>query len=161
MGGKKHFINLIFTLTLLGVFAMSALLVAVMGAQVYESSAENVQKNFDTRTSLVYMAQKVRQSPAGGIRVGSVDGGDALVLSESYDDETYESWIYVYDNELREVLVPAGAPVKAGDGYSIMELKSLKIEERGGLLLLTAENKQGEEHSLSLARRVSAEGAAS
>jgi hypothetical protein len=157
MGRKKHFINLIFTLTLLGVFAMSALLVAVMGARVYERSAENVQTNFDTRTSLVYMAQKVRQSPDGGIRVASVAGGDALVLTETYQGQTYESWIYVHGGKLREVLVPAGTPVMAGDGYSIMELASLDVDRDGSLLRLTAENAAGVRRSLSIAQILRAE----
>jgi hypothetical protein len=154
MGRKKHFINLIFTLTLLGVFALAAVLVAVMGAQVYQHSANNMQANFDTRTSLVYMSEKIRQCPQDGISVGKIEGGDALILAEEYDGEKYESWIYVHKGALHEVLVPAGSPVNSGDGQNIMDINKLEISDDGTLLTITVENPDGEKDSLSLSRRV-------
>jgi hypothetical protein len=142
-----------FTVTLLGVFALAALFVAIMGAQVYSRSAQNLEANFDTRTSLVYISEKVRQCAGEDFTVEQVDGNDALVLREKYSGNAYESWIYIYDGKLYEVMVAEGVPVKGGDGQSIMNINSLSITDTDGLITITIENLSGETNSLSLSRR--------
>jgi hypothetical protein len=98
VGKKKHAINIILTVTLLGVFALAALTVAVLGAHVYESSADLMKSNYDTRTSLIYLSEKVRQAGDGELSVGSVGKNDALLIDEEIEGETYHTYIYVYDN---------------------------------------------------------------
>jgi hypothetical protein len=142
-----------FTITLLGVFALAALFVAVMGAQVYAHSADKMQANFDTRTSLVYIAEKVRQCPGENFSIEQLDGADALVLREQHEDRDYESWIYVYDEKMYEVLIASGNTVSPGDGEAIMDLKSMKVEYDGSLLTITVENPEGGKDSLTLSRR--------
>lgn len=69
---RRHVIDLLFTLALFCVFAASALLVVLIGADVYESSARGMDRNFDLQTSLHYVAAKVRQcDAAGAVRAGS------------------------------------------------------------------------------------------
>jgi hypothetical protein len=142
-----------FTITLLGVFALAALFVAVMGAQVYAHSAEKMQANFDTRTSLVYIAEKVRQCPGENFDVKQVDGLDALVLTERHKGQDYESWIYVYDEKMYELFIKSGDAVSPGDGQAIMDLKSMQIDTDGRLLSITVENPAGDSDSLTLSRR--------
>jgi hypothetical protein len=142
-----------FTITLLGVFAMTALLVAVMGAQVYSHAADKLQANFDTRTSLVYIAEKVRQCPGERIEVERMGGSTALVLTEQYDGVDYESWIYAHDGKMYELLIKKGDPMSPGDGQRIMDLESLDIEKDGDLLTVTIVNAGGNEDSLTLSRR--------
>jgi hypothetical protein len=154
MGNKKHAVNLIFTVTLLGVFALSAIMVAVMGAQVYQRGAAKMQANFDTRTSLVYISEKLRQNPDEAFRRESVEGSDALVLTQSYDGNVYESWIYVHDGKLYEVMVAAGTSVKPGDGQRIMSLNSIDIDIEDTLLTITVVDTRSNESSLSIGKRV-------
>jgi hypothetical protein len=154
MGNKKHAVNLMFTITLLGVFALAALFVAVMGAEVYKTSAEKMQANFDTRTSLIYIAEKVRQNPDENYSIGQVGGQDALILTETHEGVDYESWIYVYDEKLCEVLVAAGRDVSPGDGQQIMDLKSLKVADHNGLLTITVVDPKDQENTLSIGKRI-------
>jgi hypothetical protein len=153
MGKKKHIVNLMFTVTLLGVFALTALLVAVMGAQVYAHSADKLQANFDTRTSLVYISEKFRQCQGERYRIEQVGDSSALVLTEQYDGEDYESWIYAHGGTMYELLIKSGTPVTQGDGQRIMDLQSMRIEEEGELLTVTVVNSKGDEDSLTLSRR--------
>jgi uncharacterized protein YpmB len=154
MGKRKHVINVMFTLLLLGVFALSALFVAVLGAQVYQSSAEKMQANFDTRTSLVYIAEKVRQSTGTGFDVRETGGASAFVITEKYDDgKTYETWIYVSDGKLMEATVEAGGEVAPGNGQAIMDMKAMDFELDGDLVRITSVNGAGDEESLTLSRR--------
>ena len=153
MGKRKHVVNLMFTITLLGVFALAALFVAVMGAQVYSHNAEKMQANFDTRTSVIYMAEKIRQTPGGNFEKKDIDGNDALVLIEDIDGNKFESWIYVHDNTLFEVMINQGASIRPGEGQAIMSLNSMTIEEKDDLFNIMVENSQGTKESLSIGRR--------
>jgi hypothetical protein len=153
MGRKKHVVSMVFTLLLLGVFAFLALFVATLGAQVYRSSAAKMQANFDTRTSLVYIAEKVRQSGGGGLGVREVAGRPALVIEEEHDDRTYETWIYVAEGTLFETTVESGAPVKPGGGQAIMDMRSMDFNVDGALLRITSVNSAGNEEHLTLSGR--------
>jgi hypothetical protein len=143
-----------FTLLLLGVFALTAIFVAVLGAQVYRSSAETMQANFDTRTSLVYISEKVRQSTGTNFEVRDAGGQSALVITEDYDNgQTYETWIYAYDGKLRETTISAGSEMEPGTGQAIMDMKSMNFDVDGSLVKITSVNDSGDEESLTLSRR--------
>ena len=142
-----------FTITLLGVFALAALFVAVMGAQVYQHNAEKMQANFDTRTSVLYMAEKIRQTAGGNFVKKDLAGNDALVLIEDIEGTTYESWIYVYNNTLFEVMIEQDTKLVPGNGQAIMTLNSMSIEEKDNLLRISIKNSQGRVESLSIGRR--------
>jgi hypothetical protein len=144
-------VNIVFTVALLGVFAMAALLVAVMGARVYSSSADRMSANYQVRTSLVYMAEKVRQCP-GEISVRSVGENDALVLSEEIDEVTYESWIYASDGYLYEIVIQSGSKINPGEGQQIMELASMSASQTRGTLDIEITNMEGKTESLTLSR---------
>ena len=58
---QNHFIDVLFTLGLLCVFTASALAVVLIGAHVYQSTAEDMDANYRPATSLSYMAEKIRQ----------------------------------------------------------------------------------------------------
>ena len=64
---QKHFIDVLFTLGLLCVFAASALAVVLIGAHVYKTTAADMDANYTTRTSLSYIAKEI----PGGIHTGS------------------------------------------------------------------------------------------
>jgi hypothetical protein len=87
MGKKKHVVNVMFTVLLLGVFALSVVFVSVLGAEVYQSSAAKMQANFDTRTSLVYIAEKVRQSASTNFDVRELDGDQSSDLDGDLSDD--------------------------------------------------------------------------
>jgi hypothetical protein len=154
MGKRKHIVNLVFTVLLLGVFALAAVVVAVLGAQVYRSSADKMQSNFDTRTSLVYIAEKLRQSASTNFDVKDIGGSESLVISEKYSDGgSYETWIYEYDGRLYEATVVAGDEVQPGTGQSIMNMDSMNFDVDGNLVKITTVNEAGDEESLTLSRR--------
>jgi hypothetical protein len=144
-----------FTITLLGVFALAAIFVAVMGANVYKGSAEKMHDNFDTRTSLVYIAEKVRQSPKDNYEVRQLQGEDALVLKETYDARVFETWIFVKDSKLHELMVEEGTDISdfGGQTVTIMNLDSLSFDDNGRVLKITVINSSGDEESLTLGRR--------
>jgi len=144
----KHSFNLVFTVLLLGIFAMAAVFVAVLGARVYANSAQKMQDNFDTRTSLVYLSEKIRTSEgAGSVSVKPLDGaGDALVIAQELNGARYESWIYIYEGNLMESpLVAEGSPVIPQAGQEIMPLRSFTAEVKDGGVWLSVETEPAAE----------------
>lgn len=142
---KGHVVDFLFTLALFCVFAASALMVVVIGANVYRQTVRGMDSNYDSRTSLTYLTEKVRQNDAANaVTIRSVGDSPALVLSQQAGERTYETWIYVYDGYLREVFVAQGVHVKPTDGQPIKEQQSFLAEKEGSVLTLTATGTDGE-----------------
>lgn len=152
MGRKRHSVNVVFTIMLLGIFAVSAVSVAMIGAQVYARGAENLQANFGARTSVVYLSEKVRACP-GDISVREMGEGNALVLSENVDGQIYESWIYILDGSLCESVMRQGASLLPGAGQKIMPLLSFDadVDEEG--VRISVETDKGQALSTFISRR--------
>ena len=87
-------IDVLFTLALFCVFCASALAVVLIGADVYTSTARNMDQNFSTRTAVSYVAEKVRQSDAAGaVALGEIGGGQALVLTKEGESGLFKTYI--------------------------------------------------------------------
>ncbi len=159
MEEKGHVTDLLFTLALFCVFAASALLVVLMGANVYKQTAAGMAQNYNTRTSISYLAEKIRQNDvANGIKIERIDGKDALVLEQTVGKSTYQTWIYSSEGMLREVMVAVGTKVEAADGQPIMEIENLQVEQDiPGMISLTATDLDGKVAVLKMALRCSAD----
>ena len=60
---EKHFIvDILFVLALFGVFAVSALALVTIGADVYQHTVEDMGVNYESRTAVSYILEKVRQN---------------------------------------------------------------------------------------------------
>lgn len=152
---RGHVIDLLFTLALFCVFAASSFLVVLMGANIYKQTVTQMTQNYNTRTSLSYLAEKIRQNDiTDGIRIGEVEGATALILEQKVGESTYQTWIYSSGGELREVMVAQGTKVKAADGQPIMELADLQVDRSPeGLLSLTTIDPDGTVSTLKLSLR--------
>lgn len=136
MKKKQHVTDIIFILSLFCAFAVMALFVVVLGANVYKGISADMTANYNARTSVAYLSEKVRQNDvAGGVGVRTLGENNALVLVQDVEGATYETWIYVADGVLREVTVAAGTQVQTGDGQEIMELERLAFHRDNGSLI--------------------------
>ena len=153
MGKKKHSVNMMFTILLLGIFALAAIFVAVMGAKVYANSADKMQANFDTRTSIVYLSEKIRTCPGDNYSVRDIAGNTALVLTEQVGENVYESWIFVQNDRLSEVTVRKGDEVYPNTAQQIMDLRSLDAVVRDGGIELTVVTVAGDVNSTFISGR--------
>lgn len=147
-----HLVDILFTLALFCVFAVCALMVVVMGADVYSKSVDDMQQNFDARTSLSYISTKLRQGDSASYATAvqqMADGTQALVLEQNIDGVGYRTWIYSYDGQLREIFTLAELLPAPDEGQPIMELPSLTIQQHPtGLLELTTQDTTGQQSQL-------------
>ena len=153
MGKKNHSINLMFTVLLLGIFALTAIFTAVMGAKVYANSAEKMVANFDTRTSIVYLSEKIRTNPGDNYDVREVNGAPALVLTEQLGDYVFESWIFVMNDRLCEVTIMQGDTVVPGVAQQIMDLSSLNAVKKNGGIEITVVTVAGDTNTTFISGR--------
>ena len=154
MGKRKHSTNLMFIIALLCMFAMSALFVAAIGANVYENSATKLQDNYDTRTSIVYLSEKIRACADGAADVRDLDGNNAIVITTRTDGQIHESWIYVYDGHLREATKAEGVTLDPRAGQRIMSLTALTATKTDTGIDISVTTDSGYTHSTTITRRV-------
>lgn len=127
---QKHMIDLIFPVSLFFVFTLLALTVILMATNVYQKTTEESRMNYTAQTSLSYIREKISQADQDGrICLTTLDGCDALCLTQERDDSTYHTYIYACDGSLRELFVRKGSTFSASDGKKILSVTSFSIEE--------------------------------
>jgi len=144
---------MMFTILLLGIFALTAIFVAVMGAKVYANSADNLRANFDTRTSIIYLSEKIRTSAGDEYDVRQIEGKTAIVLTEKLGDYVFESWIFVNNDRLCEITVMQGDTVLPGVAQQIMDLKSLDAQLKNGGIEITVVTVAGDTNTTFISGR--------
>lgn len=144
----------VFALILLCIFAVGSLLLVVLGANVYKNISQNVDSNFQLRTTLSYITTKVRQNDdINSIKVVEKQGTTALVL-ESFDGiEASETWIYEHQGSLCEVYIAKGTDFNLEDGLAIIPSHGLEIAMEEDILTISASDNEGQRDSLSIVPR--------
>lgn len=129
---RNHMIDFLFPVALFFVFAVSALTVILLATNIYRSTTESSSLNYTAGTSLSYITEKVHQSDENGsVSIGTFEGRDALILEQSLNDETYYTYIYTDQNELKELFVKDGVEASAASGKTILPVQSFTMKEAG------------------------------
>lgn len=127
---SRHMIDILFVLTLFCVFAISALTLVTLGANIYQRTVDHMESNFESRTPYSYITQKIRQADqTDGISVGSVDELEAILINQKMGDTLYTTYLYEYEGYLCELFVRADQSLSANAGNRIIEVKSFEITE--------------------------------
>ena len=126
---RRRLYDIVFALALFALYTSVALILVAIGARVYMSTENTMTRNYDERTSVLYVAQRVRQSDSHGqIRVEQLAGSDALVFSETINGRSYETWLFVSEEHLCELLVAADQEPDIAMGQRIMPIQSMTID---------------------------------
>ena len=136
---QNHVIHALFPLLIFFIFVLSVLAVLVMSSNLYSKAVSGGADNFSDRTCFSYVAEKIHQNDNdGAVSIKKVDGTDCLVLShkaENAGDYDYDTYIYLYNNNLKELSCLAGTDFSPEMGKDIAPLKALTMEEDDGLFL--------------------------
>ena len=131
MSKKNHMIDFIFPVVLLLVFAVSALVVTLFAANVYQGTVESSSRNDTARTSLSYVTEKIHSADASGdVKLDTFDGRDAVVLTEEIDGEKYATYIYFDNGKIKELFAKADSEFTAENGTKIMDVKSFEMSKK-------------------------------
>ena len=153
MRHKRFSFELFLVMIVFSIFAVGALFLCGVGANTYRDTTAVMQQNYDFRTGVMYLTEKTRQSDvAGAISVRKINGVDALVLTEQQSGKGYETWIFVYNNNLCEQLIASGADVILPLAQPIMPMESMNLSiDRSGQLTIELKTPDGLLSAMTLA----------
>ena len=152
---QKHTIDFLFPAALFLVFAVSTLCVMLLAAGIYRQSAVETSENDVSRTALSYISEKIHQGDtADAVHLGTFDGQEALVIRQTTETDSYTTYIYLYENELKELFIRDGVQTRASAGKSILPLSDFAMEElKNGLFSFTCTDENGRSASTTVAVR--------
>ena len=126
----KNKIDSVFVLIVFAVFALSVLMVLMLGAGVYKNISQTTQDGYDERTALSYIWTKVKSfDEEGQIYIGDFYGISALFIDEDFDGLLLRTAIYHYDGQLRELFSEPGLGLMPEDGIAIIKSEGLTFEQ--------------------------------
>ena len=147
----QHTIDFLFPIALFFVFSSTAIVVLLLSANIYKGVVGDSERNFESGTALSYITQKIRQnddSGASSIYLSEFDSINALAIAHEYDEQTYITYIYEIDGELKESFLQEGVKASANAGTTIMEVGNLEITKvSDNLLNLSCDSKSGDSMS--------------
>lgn len=123
-------IEMVLVLFLLIIVSFFVFTLTGIGSSAYLRLTDWQNRTADLRIGLSYIDVKVRSHDAAGaiaIRPDPFSGNDALIISRRVADETYLTWIYVYDGSLFELFVREDAAVSPAMGSKIADVSSLSL----------------------------------
>ena len=154
--GKKAFMaGLISMVFLLGIFAVASLFLINIGVQVYKNVVIANNDNFELRTSLSYLATRVRPADQTGmVEIREEDGLKILALGEENEDGEFETYLYFWDGFLYEHFMEKGGYFEPGYGMETFEVESLIMEQKAsGQLYFRATGGGGDTEELYITLR--------
>lgn len=162
---SQHNITSIFVFFLIGLFAVLAVTLTVIGVRAYNRVSAASVNNSNGQVALSYILNKVHagnglmsseEDAESLVQLKNFDGTDVLCLGEKSDWGTYWTYIYYQDGALRECYTSAEEDFTSvkDAGSVICELASIEmVQEKPGLLHITATQPDGESRSLYIALR--------
>lgn len=151
---RSSLVNIVTTVILIAVFAIGAMILITTGMTVYKNVVMASNENFELRTSLSYVATKVRQcDEIGKVGMLKYDDINILVLSEEYQGDYYDTMIYHRDGALCELTQLRGFEPDFEFGFETMQIDDFETELDGNVLTLKATNAEGVSETLRIVLR--------
>ncbi|MEY8266366.1 DUF4860 domain-containing protein [Lachnospiraceae bacterium 64-25] len=125
---QKHIIDTLFVIALFCLFALSAIFLITIGANIYGRTVNNMEDNFNSRTALAYITEKVRQSDnADSISAGTFQECPALVITSRIEDTEYLTYLYEYNGYIKEIMVRKGMALDPAIGQDIIAVSDFSL----------------------------------
>lgn len=144
---RRHIIDLLLPVTLFLVLAASSLFLVILAANVYQKNVAWEEKNYENRTCLSYVAEKIRQGDErGGVELGTFDGVPSIIIQQNFGEQSYITYLYCYDGMLRELFIQEGVSAGVADGQEILEVDDFRItQQEEGIFRISCVDENGRE----------------
>lgn len=137
---KKHYshvIDLLFPIFITLLLSICAFTVISLAVHFYSNQTLLAQTTYEAETPLAYITEKVRSNDINGsVSIQDYQGVDALVLGF----EEYSTYIYVYENELKEITLKNDVVAELEEGTDIIHVNDFSMNEKDGLFTFTLDD---------------------
>lgn len=154
---NRHAISGAFVFLLLGLFAVFALLMTALSAQLYRTTVLSSDQHNERRVLVSYLTNTIHAADQDkSIDVTDIDGIRMLVIRwpletadmedpeyDDVDDAGYETRIYSYDGYLRELLMTSDSEFCPEDGAEICRITSFEPQLEEHLLTVRCTDGDG------------------
>ncbi len=130
---NKSIVDFLFILALFGAFAITALFVVLFGARIYESTVNNMNSNYEKRTAMSYVTEKIRSHDyTDGVNVDET--GSILKLYQTTGDKKYVTYLFVADGYLKEFTADEDYDFDYKAGTKILAIKDFSVKKENDSL---------------------------
>lgn len=151
---RSNTADIVSTLTITAMMILIGLLLSAAAAKVYKNIVVSSAENFELRTSLSYVASKVRAADRVSV-ISDTKVGNILELTEEIDGEQFATYVFHNDGQLYEIMQEASEEPDIDGAISVMEIADMQISSSGKLITLKASNNEGKTEMLDLVLRAS------
>jgi len=140
----------VFVFLIFGIFAVSSIIMLILGARVYKDVFDSTKKTSEVRAGLSYISNKVR----AGTRAELIEEGDMQVLSIQNDGEEipYRVIIYYQNGVIMEDTMIQGMSFDPARGEKVIPVSGFKMEYNGDLMTFTVTGENGATKSLTIGK---------
>lgn len=133
---RTHTIDMLFPMMVFFIFTICSVVVILLATGIYKSTTRASSLNNTSATALAYITEKVHQNDRDGcIDLGIWDNCPALVITHDGKLAGYTTYIYIYDSQLKELLINNQASADATAGSTILRLSDMQLTEVSDNLL--------------------------
>jgi len=126
---RSRNIDTIFVLIVFSIFAISVLMVLMLGASIYRNINDISHDGEFEHTALSYVWTKVKNfDNAEGIHLGGFHGIPALFIDEYIGGTHFRTAIFHYDGWLCEIFSEATLEFRPADGVRVVRVDQLYFE---------------------------------
>lgn len=153
MSGKKRQqppmrMQNVFIFLLLAIFAISAIFLTALSAQVYRDTVNSANRNNTARVITAILRGAGQSEDSGIASVREEKGIPVLVFTNDYDGEIYYRRLFCADGYLRESLTSAEYEFETDMGEPLIELSAFQPMIQDHMLTVHVASADGEEEDV-------------
>ena len=146
----------VFIFLLLAIFAVSAIFLTALSAQVYRDTVEVSNRNNAARVASAILRGAVQGEDSGNVCIREENGIPVVTFVNDYDGEIYLRRLYCAGGYLRESLASEEMPFDEEMGEALIEAVSFEPVMEGNLLSARIETPEGGVQEVRVALRAGA-----
>ncbi|NLK64249.1 MAG: DUF4860 domain-containing protein [Tissierellia bacterium] len=127
---NQYSFQFVFVMLLYLIIVVLSVMIISLGKNIYDSINKDRNINYELQVSLSYIANKIRQSDKKeSVEIRELNGVDAIVINEIFDEEKYQTWIYFYNGVIYEMFADIDSDFELSDGMKVVEADFFKVEK--------------------------------
>ena len=138
----------VFIFLLLAIFAISAIFLTALSAQVYRDTVDTSNRNNESRVVSAIIRGAAQGEDAGIASIREENGLKVLTFTNDYDGEIYLHRLYCADGYLRESLTAEEREFETDTGEPLMPVSSFEPEINGNMLTVRVALPEGGEETV-------------